>query len=112
MAAVRLDVDVETDRGLDRMRLEQGLDAEHQAELLVDRGWGPAQVRAKLMQHGVSSSLAADTVDRLGAHWVDVARARLRQKFGELEEGDRERAYRHLVYRGFAPAVARSAIFD
>ncbi len=86
--------------------------ARHQAQILADRGWGPTQIRAKLVRHGVSHELAKSTLASLDVDWVVAARARLAQKFGELGRDDGERAFRHLCYRGFSNDVARRAIFD
>lgn len=97
---------------IDRGWVDDEKFASHQARLLVDRGWGPMQIRQRLEKHGVDRELAADSVEQLGVNWVDVARARLETKFGELERDDHERAYRHLTYRGFSPHTARRAIFD
>lgn len=86
--------------------------AQHQAEVLADQGWGPAQIRAKLQRHGVDNGLATTTIDALDVDWIDAARGRVARKFGDLEDGDHERAFRHLTYRGFSPNTARRAIFD
>lgn len=86
--------------------------ATHQARILADKGWGPFQVRSKLERHGVPRDLAEQTVDSLGEDWTANARRRLRTKYGELADDDRERAFRHLTYRGFPGAIARRAIFD
>ena len=86
--------------------------ATHQAELLVARGWGPIQIRKKLTNHGVDHDLAANVIDDLDVDWVEAARDRVQRKFGELERGQQEKAFRHLTYRGFPADSARRAIFD
>lgn len=85
--------------------------ARHQARVLASQEWGPVQIRGKLAQHGVPRETAQQAVEDLDIDWVAVARGRLGRKFGELDVTQRERAYRHLVQRGFAPATARRAIF-
>lgn len=97
---------------VDRGWVDDHAFAAHQAGLLADRGWGPIQIRQRLIKHGVERDLAATTVDALDVRWEDAARDRLAQKFDELAPEDRERAYRHLVYRGFSSDTARRAIFD
>ena len=86
--------------------------ARRQAEILAEQQWGPHQIRAKLMKHGVDGDLASDTVDGLDVDWTDLARQRVLRKYGELDSDDVERAYRHLSYRGFPGAVARRVVFD
>ncbi len=86
--------------------------AEHQAAILVDRGWGPLQIRKKLCKHGISRQLASSTVEALGADWVGRARAQVQRRFGDLDYDDHPRAFRHLEHRGFPASISRRALFD
>lgn len=87
--------------------------ATRQAEILADQQWGPLQIKKKLMKHGVDASMADDAVDGLDVDWLANARARVERKYGDLDEdGDVERAFRHLSYRGFLAATARRVVFD
>lgn len=86
--------------------------ARHQAAVLVEQGWGPIQIRERLVRHGIERDHAAATLNELEVDWVTRARARVAQKYGTLEPGDHERAFRHLTYRGFPGSVARRALFD
>lgn len=87
--------------------------ATHQAELLARKQWGPFKIRAKLTHHGVPDRIAEDAVAALDVDWLEVALQRVRGKYGELEDDrDRQRAYRHLTYRGFSSRTARAVVFD
>lgn len=83
--------------------------ARQQAEILARKAWGPAQIQAKLGQHGVGREVASQVVDELEVDWAEVARQRVRQKF---RNGDAARAYRHLVQRGFPSGLARKVAFE
>lgn len=84
----------------------------HQSQILADRGWGPAQIRKKLVKHGISNDLAKRTIDVLDVDWLEAARRRISRKFDDPRGEDRERAFRHLTYRGFSSDVARRAVLD
>jgi regulatory protein len=87
--------------------------AEHQAQILVRKEWGPNKIRAKLRKHGVPETIAEDVVAALDVVWVEIALSRVRSKYGELEDDrDRQRAFRHLTYRGFSGRTARAVVFD
>jgi regulatory protein len=102
-------IDDFTDRGwLDDVEF-----AQHQAEILARKEWGPGQIRAKLEKHGVPSTVAEDAVATLNVSWLELAVSRVRGKYGELDsDRDRQRAFRHLTYRGFSARTARAVIFD
>ena len=82
---------------------------------LVDQQWGPRQIQAKLRGRGLDDGLIDRELERHDeATWVEHADARLRSKFGapdELEEDDRQKAYRHLSYRGYHGGTVRRVIF-
>jgi len=85
---------------------------------LARQNWGPMQIRAKLRDKGFKDAsinpaiLALDEDDV----WVDNARSQLEKKFrkeaGELDQDERQKAYRHLTYRGFPNSVVRQVIFS
>lgn len=87
--------------------------ASHQAQILARKEWGPHKIRAKLRHHGVPDTIAEDAVAALDVSWVELALARVDSKYGELsDDRDRQRAYRHLTYRGFSSRTARAVLFD
>jgi regulatory protein len=91
--------------------------AEHQTEILIRKGWGPRRIKQKLQKHGVPRDLAGETVadasDTRG--WLETCRQRLLSRFEEPEKLDRDakqKAFRHLEHRGFAPSIIRRVLFD
>ncbi len=91
--------------------------ADEQAAILVRKCWGPVQIRKKLRARGVDDRFIDEALDEFDAPaiWRDHARQRLQARFGaaaELDERDQRRAYRHLRYRGFRPAMIRRLLFD
>lgn len=91
--------------------------ARAQSEILVRKGWGPLQISRKLQHHGVPRDLADHTLEALAEEtsWPEACRERLERKFGpaaDLSQEEKEKAYRHLKYRGFAGATIRRVLFD
>lgn len=91
--------------------------AEEQSKILVRKGWGPKQIEAKLRRRGVADqALQAAMEDLQGSvDWLDLARGRLMSRFGApdgLTQKEKEKAFRHLRYRGFSPHLIRRLLFD
>ena len=87
--------------------------ARHQAEILLERGWGPLQIGKKLRKHGVPGDLARSATEALDIDWVVACRARMEAKFGDEGETEaREKAVRHLRQRGFWESTIRRVILD
>ena len=91
--------------------------AHTQAEILVRKGWGPLQISRKLQHHGVPRDLADEAVEAMGEEtsWSEACRERLERKFApaeELSQEEKEKAYRHLMYRGFPGGIIRRVLFD
>lgn len=88
-----------------------------QGEILARKCWGPLQIRHKLKSRGIDDAVVDEALAKIGdaAFWRGQAGERLQKKFGaatELSQNDKQRAYRHLTYRGFAPALVRQVLFD
>jgi len=83
--------------------------AELQAGILARKQWGPVQIQAKLVHHGVERGVARSAVDALEVVWEDVARDRVS---GRFLKGEAAKAYRHLVQRGFSAGVSRKVAFS
>ena len=91
--------------------------AEHQAEILVRKGWGPRRIEQKLRKHGVPRDLSQEAVSEAAdtRGWLETCRQRLVSRFDEPDELDRDtkqKAFRHLKHRGFAPSIIRRVLFD
>ena len=95
--------------------------AEIQGAILARRGWGPIQISQRLAARGVSKSIIQQAFKLLESEndtdWYQLCYDRLIAKFGvehasELTQKQREKAYRHLMHRGFPSHVVRSVIFD
>lgn len=95
--------------------------AEIQGAILARRGWGPLQISQRLSTRGVSKHLITQALNLLETEnetdWYKLCYERLVAKFGvenasELTQKQREKAYRHLMHRGFPGHVVRSILFD
>lgn len=92
--------------------------ATRQAELLFGKCWGPMQIRHKLSSRGLDRDLVEQAVDALGDEraWAVQCRERVVSKFGavpaDLEHDDKEKAFRHLKYRGYFGSTIRAVLFD
>ena len=88
----------------------------HQAAILARKEWGPLRIHQKLRARGVDDHLIDDALDALpdDHSFRDAARHRLLRKFGDpadFDDRDKQRAYRHLVHRGYPPGLVRGLIF-
>lgn len=83
--------------------------AQTQAAILARKCWGPMQIQAKLIRHGISRSDAQSAVDALETDWTESARSRVASRY---KKGDEEKAFRHLVQRGFSKNTAREVAFS
>ena len=90
--------------------------ASRAAASLARQGWGPSQIMVKLRKRRYSSetideAIASATEDE--REWIVQARERLVSKFHkaphELDQDERQKAWRHLSYRGYRGATIRSA---
>lgn len=88
-----------------------------QGEMLARKSWGPHQIRNKLRGRGVDDTVIDAALTELSDQfdWSDTARTRLESKFGspdELDDRTRQKAYRHLMHRGFSSSMIRRLLFD
>lgn len=88
-----------------------------QGAILARKNWGPRQISHKLRARGVSETVVEEALSEIGrdVDWTASAKERLHDRFGraeELDDDQRPRAFRHLTYRGFAPALIRRLLFD
>jgi regulatory protein len=91
--------------------------AVHQAEVLARKQWGPRRIQEKLEARGIDAGLVSEILDEIEdeVSFVDAARDRLIRRFGEpvgLERAICQKAYRHLIHRGYSPALVRGLLFD
>lgn len=112
------------DAVVDRLQGEGALDdarfAQHQADLLQQKGWGPRRIRQKLRDRGVSDTdtdkALASLTDETPQLWLKRCVERMRQKFGEPDGswGRRQKGkvFRHLEHRGFNRSLIRRVLFD
>lgn len=90
--------------------------ANRQAELLAEKAWGKNQIRKKLMKRGVASFHIEGAISKLNIEWFEIAKARVHKKFPfpknvEAQKKQKEKAFRHLVTRGFSQEIARRVVF-
>jgi len=88
-----------------------------QGQMLARKSWGPKQIRKKLLSRDVDDTIIDGALESIGndVDWQQQARQRLHRRFGEaaeLDDDERQRAFRHLAYRGYAPALIRRLLFD
>jgi regulatory protein len=104
-------------RGCEPGDIERALDALEDDRLLsdarfseqfvrgrVERGAGPARIRADLRQRGVADGLAEAALDQYATDWRQRAREVRRKRFGDEPPADykqRARQARFLQGRGF-----------
>ena len=91
--------------------------AREQGAILARKCWGPRQILHKLRARGVDETIVDQALAEIGEEedWEERARERLHSRFGradELDDKDQKRAYRHLTYRGYYPALVRRLLFD
>lgn len=92
--------------------------ARHQAEIMRDKQWGPIQIRHKLGERGVDKEVVDRVVGEVGGRevWLKHCWERADRKYsgdpGELDEKEKQKAFRHLKHRGYEPSLIRRIIFD
>jgi regulatory protein len=98
----------ETDAALDALERERLLcDARFTEQFVrsrVERGAGPAKIRADLRLRGVAESIADEALDDYAGNWWQHAREARRKRFGDEPPADyrqRARQARFLQGRGF-----------
>ena len=88
------------------------------ASSLMRSGWGPSQIRAKMMKRSFGSEQIDGALDEIFEEhgeevWVGYARDRLKTKFNmpphQIPAEERLKAKRHLAYRGYGGSVLRDA---
>ena len=85
--------------------------AEAWVRLRVQKGFGPARIRAELRRKGVSDALIAQSLEGYADDWYDKAlRWAERKHRGELDEKARARLYRGGMNRGFSHDQVMRAI--
>ena len=118
------------DRKLPRELIEQVVDDLQQAgyvddrQFALDQGailarkqWGPNRIRQKLRDRGIADALVDQTLQQLAGQFdfPEMAFERLESKFGppdQLDDRARQKAFRHLRHRGYAPGLIRRLLFD
>jgi len=85
--------------------------ADRQAELLARDLWGRNQIRKKLQKRGVSACLISAAIAKLDVDWMGNAKIRAHKKCEMESSKGRERAFRHLIQRGFQNEIVRKIIF-
>jgi regulatory protein len=87
------------------------------ASSLVRQGWGPSQVRYRLKEKHLSEVHIDEAMNQWEGEevWEEAARDRITSKFrkepAEFTKEEREKAFRHLQYRGYSGSVARAVLF-
>ncbi|MEM1349397.1 MAG: regulatory protein RecX [Myxococcota bacterium] len=111
-------IDVVLERFVDVGYLDDERVAGVLSRSLARKNWGPMQIRAKLRARGFDDTSIEPSILALDEEdvWADHARRQLEKKFRkgapELDEDERQKAYRHLTYRGFPNSVVREVIFS
>ena len=91
--------------------------AGEQGAILARKCWGPRQIAHKLRARGIDEATVEQAlVEIVGeVDFGERAAARLHARFGEpreLTDKEQRRAFRHLTYRGYPPAMIRRLLFD
>lgn len=92
--------------------------ARHQATILRDKEWGPAQIRRKLRDRGIEDTVIDTVLAEIGGPrvWTRHCWERLCDRFGSspasFSQRKKQKAYRHLTHRGFQPSTVRQILFD
>lgn len=102
---------------VERGYLDDARFAYTQGHVLARKGWGPSQIAHRLRQRGIESNLIDGVLDEVEAErgWSARASEYLDGKFGapsEFDDRTLKRAFRHMVYRGYAPGLVRRLLFD
>lgn len=89
--------------------------AELFAEQLVNKGFGPLSVRAKLRERGIKPQLIHQAIENLSTDWLEHACIVLLKRFDGPAIASREtkqeaRISRFLASRGFDPGVSLRAL--
>lgn len=115
-------IDQTIDRMLEFRYLDDERFAERMSASLMRQGWGPYRIKQKLQERGVDRDLIDDTMQAIDDEaeeegedvWEACALSQFTSKFrcepGELAREDRDRAFRHLQYRGFSGATIRKVL--
>jgi regulatory protein len=79
--------------------------------------WGPARIERRLRELKLTENDIAGALDEVFPEGEEVAAKRAFERFLRVSrrkktdaEAERARAYRHLVGRGFSPAIARRVV--
>lgn len=88
-----------------------------QGGILARKCWGPRQIAQKLRSRGVDDSIIDEALAEIGREedWRERALQRMISRFGhprELNESERQKAFRHLTYRGYSGNLIRRLLFD
>lgn len=89
------------------------------AKSLARQNWGPSQIKIKLRKRCYTN----DEIDQAihdaieeDEEWVAYARDRLRRKFHkephELDKDERQKAWRHLAYRGYRGGTISNSFYE
>lgn len=109
------------DKTIERMKEYNYIDDDRavrsMARMLITQCWGPYQIKGKLKVKGFHDAEIEEALTELVAEetWIESAVSRVNSKFrkepSELDEDERQKAYRHLMYRGFTGDTVRKALF-
>lgn len=86
--------------------------------MLIRQNWGPYQIRNKLKLKGFSEKHIDLAFDELVDEdtWFEHAQDRLSIKFKkpveEMDKDEKQKAFRHLQYRGYGGDVIRALLFS
>lgn len=78
-----------------------------QGHILARKQWGPLKISQKLSERGVSRTIVDAAIAEIESEvdWADKALERLQSKFRadprDFDQKTRQKAYRHLISRGF-----------
>ncbi len=93
--------------------------ARRTAESLARQKWGPSQIKLKLRNRSYTSAqikIAIDEAVPEEEQWIAYARDRLRSKFRkephELDQDERQKAWRHLAYRGYSGRTISGSFYE
>ncbi len=80
--------------------------------ICIMKGWGPIKISYHLKGRGISEEKIAEHCDYEETFWVEQICQLVKNRYGTINETNREKIYRFLLGRGFRSDQIRQAFLD